>query len=71
MRVLRTLSPDVRIRIRTSTARWLFDATAPPPFDFDPAIVDTGLVQIDSLRFDEAKSADAAAAFYDGFDRRV
>jgi hypothetical protein len=44
---------------------------APRPFDFDPIVVDTGLVQIDGLRFDEARTAEAAAAFYSSLAQRV
>lgn len=71
MRAILRRRPDARIVVRTSAARWLFDATAPRQVELQPAEVDTGMVQIDSLRLDEEATARDAARFYAGFDRRV
>ncbi len=71
MHAVRAERPDARLVVRTETARWLFDTTAPPDTDLQPAEVDTGLVQIDSLRLDEDATARAAARFYAGFDARA
>lgn len=57
------LRPDIRIVIRTSAARWLFDRTATPPLTFLPGACDTGVVQIDSLRLNERATIETAAAF--------
>jgi hypothetical protein len=62
--------PDLRIAVRTSAPAWLF-APAHVPVVVQPVEADTGLVQLDSLRFDEAESARRAAAFYATFDARV
>ena len=61
---------DVRIVARTTVPAWLF-ARARTAVDIQPIETDTGLVQIDSLRFDERESARRAAAFYRTFDERV
>ena len=71
MHALRAERPDARLVVRTSAARWLFDTTAPPDIDLQPVEVDTGLVQIDSLRLDEGATARAAARFYADFDARA
>jgi hypothetical protein len=71
MRALRGLSPDIRIALRTSTARWMFEAAAPRPFDLTPIVVDTGVVQPDTLSLDEERTAAAATEFYSSFDRRI
>jgi L-arabinokinase len=61
---------DVRIVARTTVPAWMF-ARARRRVDIQPIETDTGLVQIDSLRFDERESARQAAAFYRTFDARV
>jgi L-arabinokinase len=61
---------DVRIVARTAIPAWMF-ARARHRADIQPIETDTGLVQIDSLRFDERESARRAAAFYRTFDERV
>lgn len=61
---------DVRIVARTNIPAWMF-ARARTAVDVQPIETDTGLVQIDSLRFDERESARQAAAFYRTFDERV
>jgi hypothetical protein len=73
-------APEVRVVIRTSAPRWLFDRTlrraveshhrdAPSVVNSGDTLLvegacDTGVVQIDSLRPDEAETIRRAAAFY-------
>lgn len=68
---LRTLRPEMRILVRTAAPRWLSELTAGPAVDVQMVETDTGLAQLDSLRFDEAATARGAASFYTDFDRRV
>jgi hypothetical protein len=63
--------PDAQIVVRTSAARWLFERTAMPPLVVLPGECDTGVVQIDSLRLDEATTIARAAAFHETLDRRA
>jgi hypothetical protein len=63
--------PDLRILIRTATARWLLDRTVKPPFDLDPRPVDTGVAQIDSLRPDAGRTIADAREFYSTLDARA
>jgi hypothetical protein len=56
--------PDVRIVVRTSAARWLFDRTVRPRFTYLEGACDTGVVQIDSLHLDAGATIRRAAAFY-------
>ena len=62
--------PDVRIMARTTVPAWLF-ARAHAAVHLQDIETDTGLAQIDSLRFDERESARRAAVFYRTFDERV
>jgi L-arabinokinase len=62
--------PGVRIFVRTAAPRWLF-AAARADLTVDTVDADSGLVQLDSLRFDEPASIALAAEFYDSFDERV
>jgi hypothetical protein len=71
MRALRAFDPGLRLVIRTSAARWIFDAAAPQPFEFHDVRVDTGVTQLDSLHIDEAATVRAAADFYGSFEDRV
>jgi L-arabinokinase len=66
-----TRLPGVRIVLRTSAARWLLERTLNAPFTLDDRPCDTGVVQIDSLRLDEAATMAAAADFYSSFDERI
>jgi L-arabinokinase len=61
---------DIRLSVRTTVARWLF-GRAVPSLDIETVETDTGLVQIDSLRFDDIETARRSAAFYDTFDQRA
>jgi L-arabinokinase len=57
-------SPSTRILARTSAPRWLFTRTLRVPATLIPAEIDTGVVQIDSLRLDAEETIRRAAAFH-------
>jgi L-arabinokinase len=59
---LHAIAPDVRLVVRTSAPRWLFDLTLRAPATWLPAECDTGVVQIDSLRLDAFETVRRAAA---------
>src|ERR1700694_4510080 len=61
---------DVRFVVRTSVPAWLF-AAARATITIPLCETDTGLVQIDSLRFDEHETVLRAAGYYDTFEERV
>jgi L-arabinokinase len=63
--------PDTRIHVRTSVVRWLLDLTIRGRFAYEHVECDTGIVQIDSLRLDEAASIKRAREFMATFDARV
>jgi L-arabinokinase len=56
--------PARPIVVRTSAPRWLFDRSVRVPFTFLEGEVDTGVVQIDSLRLDERATMARADAFH-------
>ncbi|HEY3045474.1 MAG TPA: hypothetical protein VGJ39_15695 [Vicinamibacterales bacterium] len=61
---------DVRFVARTMMPGWLFER-ARASVDVQPLETDTGLIQIDSLRFDEQQTVVRAADFYRTFDQRA
>ena len=61
---LRAIRPNLRIVVRTSAPRWLFNLALSQPFSFHHGEPDTGVVQIDSLRVDPATSIDRAWDFH-------
>jgi len=63
--------PDVRVFIRSSAARRLFDRTVDASFELDDRPCDTGVVQIDSLRLDAAETIRRASDFYRTLDARA
>lgn len=63
--------PDVRVIIRSSVASWLVTRTARAGVELSPVEVDTGVVQIDSLRLDSAASIARAEAFMAMLERRA
>lgn len=63
--------PDLRVIIRSSVAPWLVARTVRPGVELEPAEVDTGIVQIDSLHLDARASIARADAFMSTFDARV
>ena len=48
---------DLRVVIRSQVPGWFLRAGIRRPVDIQPAETDTGIVQIDSLRLDEAITA--------------
>jgi hypothetical protein len=66
--------PDLRIIIRTSAPKWLFDLTVKAT-GIMPEVkyleTDTGIAQIDSLHLDVKETVRRARAFMDGFDEAV
>jgi hypothetical protein len=68
---LAPLLPDHSIAIRTSAPRWLFDRTCRTAFTWLEGATDTGAVQVDGLRLDEAATVRCAAAFYRDFPAEV
>ena len=64
-------APEVRIRVRTSVAPWLFQATARAGIVVTPVECDTGAVQIDSLRLDEMETIRRAERFMANFTDRI
>jgi hypothetical protein len=68
---LRDRCPAIPVVVRTGAKRWIFDLTLRAAVDFQHTECDTGVVQIDSLRLDEAETVRQAADFYAGFDARV
>jgi L-arabinokinase len=62
--------PDVQFQVRTSVPDWLFTRSR-AAVDVRRLEADVGLVQIDSLHFDERQTALDAAAFYGTFDERA
>jgi hypothetical protein len=76
--VLNRLEPALRatgagelIVLRTAADPWLLDRALRVPVERMPADIDTGIVQIDSLRLDEAATFRTAHAFYRDFDARA
>jgi hypothetical protein len=65
---LHAIAPGVRLVVRTSAPRWLFDLTLRAPVTWLPAECDTGVVQIDSLRLDAFETVRRAAAHAAVFD---
>jgi L-arabinokinase len=62
---------NARIFIRSSAPRLLFDRTVTGPFELDDRPADTGVVQFDSLRLDEAATIREAAEFYRTLEARA
>ncbi len=58
------LDTRTNIVVRTSAAPWLFDRTVRVPFTLIEGPVDTGVVQIDSLRLDADATIRRAEAFH-------
>ncbi len=71
IRALHARRPSLQIIIRSSVPRWFVERSLGDAVDLQPAETDTGVVQIDSLRLDEAETARRAAAFYQSFADRV
>jgi hypothetical protein len=63
--------PDLRVVVRTSAARALFDLTLRHPVAFHEVACDTGVVQVDSLRPDIDASIRRAAEFHRRLDEKA
>ena len=68
LNALHATAPRVRLVVRTSAPRWLFDLTLRAPVRWLPLECDTGVVQIDSLRLDAFETVRRAAAYAAAFD---
>ena len=68
---LHALAPDIPLFVRTSAPEWLFRRTGDGLFTLLPGVTDTGVVQIDSLRPDEAETIVRARAFHRELPGRV
>lgn len=64
-------TPGLHVLIRSSASRQLFDRTVRAAFELDGRPCDTGVVQIDSLRLDQAETIRRAAEFHRGLDARA
>ena len=71
MRALCERRPDLRLVVRTSAPRWLFDLTLGQLVEVHDVEADTGVVQIDSLRLDATQSVGRAWTFHRDLDRRA
>ena len=60
--------PDLRVVVKTSAPKWMFDTIPGASVSVVPFQPDTGVTQIDSLTIDERDSFERAAAFYKDFD---
>ena len=68
---LTAIRPTLRVVIRTSAPRPLFDRSLTRPFSVGHGEADTGVVQIDSLRVDAAASIARAWDFHRTLDARA
>lgn len=64
-------SRGTRIVIRTAAPEWLFRLTVRAAYELHPARIDTGIVQLDSLRPDIPETIRRAAAFYADYGSHV
>lgn len=55
--------PALRIAVRTGAPRWLFDLTVRGTVEYARIDPDPGIVQVDSLRLDEAETVRRAVAY--------
>ena len=56
--------PEVRVGVRTSAPRWLFDLSVKGKVAYSTLECDTGVVQVDGMSLDEADSIRRAASFH-------
>jgi L-arabinokinase len=71
VKALAARMPDARFIIRTSAPSWFISASAPPSSELQPADIESGVVQIDSLSVDPVETARRAASFYGTFDHWI
>ena len=70
IQALKARCADLRVVVRTSAPRWLFDRSPAAPVEVVPGAVDTGVVQVDSLTVDVGASIDEAWAFHERLPAR-
>jgi len=63
--------PGVRVVVRTAVPESFFAVSARTSVEIQPLTTDAGVVQLDSVRVDEAATVRQAADFYSSFDQRV
>jgi len=68
---LSKLRPDLRVILRTEVDPALLARTLRAPYDLRPGACDSGIVQTTSLAHDDEATVEAAARFYETFDRRA
>jgi UDP:flavonoid glycosyltransferase YjiC (YdhE family) len=71
IRALIERRPELRVVVKTSAPRWLFDLANIPGLAYEALETDVGMTQTDSLTMDVGDTARRAAAFYRDFDRRA
>ena len=71
IRQIRHQAPDARVVIRSAVPGWFLERSARTAVDVQSCEADTGMIQIDSLRFDEAQTIQRAQEFYGTFSERV
>lgn len=81
IKALFTQRPDLRVVVRTTAPKWLFERTLRAPttsgdtaraaVQYVPVETDTGIAQIDSLRLDVDETVRRAREFMIDFDRRA
>ena len=71
LNALHSMTPDVRLIVRTSAPRWLFDLTLRAPIDWRPLECDSGVLQVDSLTVDVSGTLRDAKRFYDTLRARA
>ncbi len=71
IRALVERRPGLRVLVKTTAPKWLFDAADIPGLSYEPLQADVGMVQADSVTLDVGETARQAAAFYRDFDRRA
>ena len=65
-------APDgIHVVVRTGAPEWLFTRAIRNSIVVLPGEVDTGVVQLDSLRLDERATIERASAFYEGLAARL
>ena len=70
IRALRAKRGDIRLFVRTSAPSWLFERGLGDLVELSHVEVDTGVVQIDSLKVDVAASTAQASAFHEQLEAR-
>jgi hypothetical protein len=63
--------PDLPIAVRTGAPQWLFDLTVRGRVEYARIDPDPGIVQVDSLRLDEAETVRRAVSYVQGLPARA